>query len=73
VWPSVLLVTLSLMITLGVDLAAEPKKTGVAWVEWAPGVGRITGLRVGAGDEDLVASMLGARKTGIDCPLGWPK
>jgi predicted nuclease with RNAse H fold len=61
------------MITVGVDLSAQQKKTGVAWMEWPPGVGRVTDLRLGASDEDLVSAITGANKSGIDCPLGWPR
>jgi predicted nuclease with RNAse H fold len=59
--------------TLGIDLAAEPRKTGVAWVEWTDGEARVVGLQVGASDNDLVEAMSIATKTGIDCPLGWPR
>lgn len=61
------------MLTLGIDLAAEPKKTGLAWVEWAEGSARVADLQVGASDDDLVDAMSKAAKTGIDCPLGWPR
>lgn len=58
---------------MGIDLAAEPKKTGVAWVEWARGNAHVTDLQVGASDNDLVEAMSNATKTGVDCPLGWPR
>ena len=61
------------MVTLGIDLAAEPKKTGIAWMEWAHGNARVVELKVGASDNDLVDAMSNATKTGIDCPLGWPR
>jgi len=61
------------VLTLGIDLAAEPKKTGVAWVEWGQGNARVADLHVGASDSDLVDAMSNATKTGIDCPLGWPR
>lgn len=60
------------MQTLGIDLAAQPEKTGVAWVEWTAGNARVTELEVGASDESLLKAMTTASKTGIDCPLGWP-
>lgn len=60
------------VITLGIDLAAEPKKTGVAWIEWGPGHARVTDVQVGADDDELVSAMVRADKSGIDCPLGWP-
>lgn len=61
------------MQTLGIDLAASPKKTGVAWVEWSGGKARVSKLLVGAADGELVEAMATADKTGIDCPLGWPR
>jgi|JI9StandDraft_1071089.scaffolds.fasta_scaffold06096_8 predicted nuclease with RNAse H fold len=61
------------MQTLGIDLAAQPEKTGVAWLEWAAGKARVTELHVGASDETLLEAMAKASKTGIDCPLGWPR
>jgi predicted nuclease with RNAse H fold len=60
------------VITVGVDLAAEPKKTGVAWLEWLNGRARVVDVVLGASDEDLVTAMSEGEKTGIDCPLGWP-
>lgn len=38
------------MLTVGVDLAAEPKGTAVAWVKW--GAGRAVVLRVSSGADD---------------------
>ncbi|HMM95104.1 DUF429 domain-containing protein [Phycicoccus sp.] len=61
------------MQTLGIDLAAQPEKTGIAWLEWTSGGARVTELAVGASDETLLQGMATANKTGIDCPLGWPR
>lgn len=61
------------MQTLGIDLAAEPKKTGVPWVDWSDAMARVSNLHVGASDEELLKSMAEASKSGIDCPLGWPR
>ncbi|SOC56448.1 DUF429 domain-containing protein [Ornithinimicrobium cerasi] len=61
------------MQTLGIDLAAEPKKTGLAWVDWSGPKARVSNLAIGASDEELLHSMADADKTGIDCPLGWPR
>lgn len=61
------------MITLGIDLAADEKKTGVARVSWFEGGAVVTDVAVGADDATLVDAMLQAEKTGIDCPLGWPR
>lgn len=61
------------MQTLGIDLAASPEKTGVAWLDWTGGEVRVTDLHVGATDDELLKAMSAADKTGIDCPLGWPR
>jgi predicted nuclease with RNAse H fold len=60
------------VLTVGVDLAAEPKGTAVAWVKW--GAGRAVVLRVssGADDETILRALAEADMAGIDCPLGWP-
>lgn len=61
------------MITVGIDLAADEKKTGVATIRWGPGKATITNVVVGADNESLIEDIDGADKTGIDCPLGWPQ
>lgn len=61
------------MITLGIDLAADEKKTGVATIEWGPRKATITNVVVGADNQSLIDGIAEADKTGIDCPLGWPQ
>jgi predicted nuclease with RNAse H fold len=60
------------VITVGVDLAAEPKKTAVARVTWADGAAVVTELHEGADNKTIVRAAREADKVGIDCPLGWP-
>jgi len=60
------------VLTVGVDLAAEPEATAVAWVEWLPGRVRVRDLVFRAEDADILAALAKADKAGIDCPLGWP-
>jgi len=60
------------VITVGVDLAADPKRTAVAKVEWTGREARLVDLRQVADDEVIVELALQAERTGIDCPLGWP-
>ncbi|MFB9471504.1 DUF429 domain-containing protein [Nonomuraea salmonea] len=60
------------VLTAGVDLAAEPPRTAVAWLDWSPGRAHLTRLDLGADDATCLEAMLTADKTGIDCPLGWP-
>jgi hypothetical protein len=61
------------MLTVGVDLAAEPVNTAVARLAWAGGGAEIQHLVVGADDAVLVEEIAPAGKAGIDCPLGWPR
>ena len=60
------------MLTLGIDLAAQPKTTGVALIEWEPGGARLRELSVGADDAALLELIARADKAAIDAPLGWP-
>lgn len=62
----------TLLLTLGVDLAADPKRTAVAMVEWTGRKARLLTLLPEADDDTILALALKADKTGIDCPLGWP-
>jgi len=60
------------VLTVGVDLAAEPVRTALATVAWDGGTAVITELIRGAGDDVILAALADADKAGIDCPLGWP-
>lgn len=60
------------MLTVGVDLAAEPRTTAVAWLEWSAGRAVLTRLEVGCGDDLILAAVGDADRAGIDCPFGWP-
>jgi predicted nuclease with RNAse H fold len=60
------------MLTVGVDLAAQPEGTAIAYLEWSTGRASLRGLVVGANDDTIVESVRQADKVGIDCPLGWP-
>jgi predicted nuclease with RNAse H fold len=60
------------VITLGIDLAAQPKRTGAAVIDWRPAGPELTDLRVDVDDEALLELIASADKVGIDAPLGWP-
>ncbi|WP_277213156.1 DUF429 domain-containing protein [Isoptericola croceus] len=60
------------MRSAGIDLSTDPRKTGVATIEWRRDSAVLTSLALGADDDNLVALIDGADKSGIDCPLGWP-
>ena len=58
------------MNTLGIDLSANPLKTGACQIDWVSAA--VTFLRRPAGDDELVAAVAASDMTGIDVPLGWP-
>jgi predicted nuclease with RNAse H fold len=60
------------VITAGVDLAAMPKRTALASIEWTDGRAVIKDVICPADDDVIVKAIEQADKTGIDCPLGWP-
>jgi predicted nuclease with RNAse H fold len=60
-------------MTVGVDLSVQPKKTGIAWIDWSPSGAQVRNLVVGARDELITQAVIEADKAGIDCPLGWPE
>ena len=62
------------MRTVGIDLAVQPQKTGIAHIDWdAEGLGTAT-VKTGASDDEIVAELLDPRADviGLDVPLGWP-
>lgn len=61
------------MLTAGVDLAAEPKGTALAIVDWTSGSAKVLDVQVGVSDEPIVKAAAQVDKVGIDCALGWPQ
>lgn len=61
------------MRTVGVDLSAEARGTGIAVIDWDTGGGRLNEVRVGADDAVVLAAFDNADRAAIDCPLGWPE
>ncbi|MGW0854707.1 DUF429 domain-containing protein [Streptomyces sp. NPDC002690] len=58
------------MVTVGIDLAGYTGTTGACRITWArKPVVEILDTR---NDEDLLAAMRTADKTGLDSPIGWP-
>ena len=57
------------MKTLGIDLSADPARTGACQIDWSAGTVSFVG---GGTDEALVAAAASADMTAIDVPLGWP-
>jgi predicted nuclease with RNAse H fold len=61
------------VLTVGVDLAAEPAKSAIAWLDWSP-TGALVGDLLLAAQDDTVATVIRqADKAGIDAPFGWPQ
>ncbi|MGW3495429.1 DUF429 domain-containing protein [Streptomyces sp. NPDC001020] len=60
-------------VTVGIDLAARARRTAVCRVVWGDdGDDLAAEFVVPERDEDLLAVVRAADKTGLDCPLGWP-
>jgi predicted nuclease with RNAse H fold len=66
-------VTAILQRTLGIDLASDPKKTGMCVILWRRGRAAVERLAVGAADDELLAIHEQVDVTGIDAPFGWPR
>ena len=60
------------MISAGIDLAAEPKGTALAVIDWSNEKAKLVFLKVGMDDKALLEETINADKIGIDCALGWP-
>jgi len=60
------------VLIAGVDLAAEPKGTALAVIDWSVSSAKLVDLRLGVTDADIVAAAQNVEKLGIDCALGWP-
>lgn len=60
------------VLTVGVDLAAEPSGTALARICWSAGGAHVDDVVVGANDDAVLAAIGPSDKAGIDCPLGWP-
>ena len=60
------------MVTVGIDLAAQPKYTAACVVVWEEVV-TVSAPRTGLTDDDLLRYIAQGDMTGIDVPLGWPQ
>lgn len=61
------------MRTVGVDLSAEARGTGIAVIDWDAGGGRLNEVLVGADDSMVLTALNDTDRAAIDCPLGWPE
>lgn len=63
----------ALVITAGVDLAAQPQRTAVCRIDWADGRATVAELRARDVEDVQIAGLIStADWTGLDVPLGWP-
>jgi predicted nuclease with RNAse H fold len=60
------------MKTVGIDLAAQPKNTGICLVEWTGDEARILSAEANVSDSSILDLIEAADVSGIDAPLGWP-
>lgn len=60
-------------LVAGIDLAADPRKTGLAVLREEGHVVRLDDVHVGASDDDVLAAIIPASKAGVDVPFGWPR
>ena len=60
------------MLIAGLDLAAEPKGSALAIIDFSASKGKLVSLQVDVKDSDVLAASSSVKKLGIDCALGWP-
>ncbi|WP_089226332.1 DUF429 domain-containing protein [Actinacidiphila glaucinigra] len=64
------------MRTLGIDLAAGPRTTAAAVVDWpGDGTAAVAPPLLGCADDvlvDLLSGLGPEERAGVDCPFGWP-
>ena len=65
--------TVAPRLVAGIDLAADPRRTGLAVLREENHVVRIDDVHVGASDDDVLAAITPASKAGVDVPFGWPR
>lgn len=58
---------------VGIDLAAEAKRTGMAVITEGRSTCTVEQVRVGVDDDALVTAIREADRVGVDVPLGWPE
>lgn len=61
------------MTFVGIDLAADVKRTGLAVLREGAGSVVVDHVRIGATDEDLIGAIKSADRVGVDVPFGWPE
>jgi predicted nuclease with RNAse H fold len=60
------------VLTLGIDLAAQPKNTAACVIQWRNGLAEVSRVVCGLDDGAVIELVQSVDKAGIDIPLGWP-
>ena len=60
------------MLIAGLDLAAEPKGSALAIIDFGATSARLEELQLGVDDDAVIDAAAVVDKLGIDCALGWP-
>lgn len=60
------------MLTIGIDLSADPTKTGLARLRWHEGRADVEHLSLGWEVEAMADEIERAEWSAIDAPFGWP-
>lgn len=60
------------MLTLGIDLAAQPKTTAACLIEWSDRGPDVVESAIGLTDHAILELTHRAECVGIDSPFGWP-
>lgn len=60
------------MLTLGIDLASQPRTTAACTIAWQGATASVQALELGLDDAALVERSNGVTAIGIDAPFGWP-
>src|SRR5438309_1954617 len=62
------------VITVGIDVAAQPERTAGCWIRWDNNVGTVEQVEQPLADDRLRSILVEdpVDKIGVDVPLGWP-
>jgi predicted nuclease with RNAse H fold len=59
--------------TIGIDVASQDARTAICGIRWEDGYAEIEPIGTpGASDDQILRSIEGADRVGVDIPLGWP-
>jgi len=61
------------VITVGIDLSSQEKKTAACKVNWQANEATVESLEIGVSDKRIRELAATADKVGIDIPFGWPE